>query len=438
VAVPVVAALSAFAIYQRATLEPLLPQLALWLIVVLIADLLPVRLWEDVVLSMSLPVLLAAGMLLSPPEAALVAFVASADIREFRRETTLGRAVYNRSQVALSVFFSSVAFHAFGGSIERWPYIIVVATLALMVDFLTNAVLVSTGVALMMGVPFLSVLRNVYGASPRLGSGYACLGLVAVLLATAFAHVGEWALVAFLIPVALSRQMFSTGTQLQEATVDLAAKEEALGTIPRQIEAGRKDERIILAGALHDEVLQPLYKVHLMAQVLRQDLAGGRLLDLDEDLPDLLRATDAASSSIRSLIRTLQTRQSPANDLRATLHLLIEELRRESPSILEEMVEPIEASPELRLVAYQLAREATCNAIRHAGATRIQVTVRMDVGDIRVEVTDDGHGFDQSEVDRSVHFGLELMRQRTESVGGVLHVSSGRRGTRVVARLPAR
>jgi signal transduction histidine kinase len=230
--------------------------------------------------------------------------------------------------------------------------------------------------------------------------------------------------------------MFSTGTELQKVAHDLAAKEEELGAVPRQIEAGRKDERIVLAGALHDEVLQPLYKVHLMAQVLRQDLAGGRLLDLDEDLPDLLRATDAASSSIRSLIRTLQTRQSPANDLRATLHLLIEDLRRETPSILEEAVDPIEASPELRLVAYQLAREATCNAIRHSGATRIRVTVHMDGDDIRVEVTDDGHGFDQSEIDRSQHFGLELMRQRTESVGGVLHISSGHRGTRVVARLP--
>ena len=137
---------------------------------------------------------------------------------------------------------------------------------------------------------------------------------------------------------------------------------------------------------MHDEVLQPLYKVHLMAQVLRQDLAGGRLLDLDEDLPDLLRATDAASSSIRSLIRTLQTKQSPANDLKMTLHRLLDELRRETPAVLEEAVDPIEASPELRLVTYQIAREAVCNAIRHASASTITVRVENGGSEIRVRV----------------------------------------------------
>jgi signal transduction histidine kinase len=331
---------------------------------------------------------------------------------------------------------SSMMFHSLGGSIERWPHVVAVAIIALVVDLVTNAVLVSAGVALLTGVPWRSVLTNVYAGSPRLASGYLCLGLVALLLATAFAHVGEWALIAFLVPVALARQLFSTGAQLQEATLDLAAKEEALDAIPDQIEAERKDERLVLAGALHDEVLQPLYKVHLMAQVLRQDLAGGRLLDLDEDLPDLLRATDAASSSIRSLIRALQTKQSPANDLKTTLHMLLEELRRDTPAVLEEAVDSVEASPELRLVTYQIAREAVCNAIRHASASTITVRVENDGSEIRVEVADNGHGFDPKGVDKSQHFGLQLMRQRAEAVGGVLHVSTGSRGTHVIAQLP--
>jgi signal transduction histidine kinase len=436
ISVPVVAALCAAVIFQRAVLEPRLPQLALWLAVVFVADLLPVTLWEDIVLSMSLPVLLAAGMLLSPIEAALVAFIGAADIREFRRETTLGRAIYNRSQVALSVFLSSVVFHSLHGSIERWPHVVPVAILALVVDLVTNALLVAEGVALKTDVPWWSVVRNVYAGSPRLASGYLCLGLVALLLATAFAHVGEWALVAFLIPVALARQMFSNGTQLQEAAVDLAAKREALDAVPGRIEAERKDERVTLAGALHDEVLQPLYKVHLMAQVLRQDLAGGRLLDLDQDLPDLLRATDAASSSIRSLIRTLQTKQSPANDLQATLHMLLEELRRDTPAVLEEVLDSVDAAPELRLITYQIAREAVCNAIRHASASTISLKVENGGSEVRVEVSDNGCGFDPGGVDRSEHFGLQLMRQRAEAVGGVLHISTGAHGTRVVAKLP--
>jgi hypothetical protein len=40
-----------------------------------------------------------------------------------------------------------------------------------------------------------------------------------------------------------------------------------------------------VAGDLHDDVLPALFKVHLMGEVLKQDLASGRLLDLDDDLP---------------------------------------------------------------------------------------------------------------------------------------------------------
>ena len=65
-----------------------------------------------------------------------------------------------------------------------------------------------------------------------------------------------------------------------------------------------------MAAGLHDEVLPPLFKVHLMGQVLRQDLASGRLLALEEDLPALLGATENASDNMRELIRSLRIRPS--------------------------------------------------------------------------------------------------------------------------------
>ena len=194
---------------------------------------------------------------------------------------------------------------------------------------------------------------------------------------------------------------------------------------------------MVLAGALHDDVLQPLYKVHLMAQVLRQDLASGRLFDLDQDLPDLLKATDTASSSIRTLIRGLRNASTQSSDLRATLRLLVDELRGESPIVVEESLEDIVGPPEIKLVAYQIAREATSNAIKHSGAGTVSLKVLNDRGEIRVEVRDDGRGFDLSQVDRTQHFGLLLMKERVEPVGGLLHVSTGPQGTTIVARLPS-
>jgi signal transduction histidine kinase len=312
----------------------------------------------------------------------------------------------------------------------------VIAALALLADFLVNAILVASGVALMSGVRVVQVLRNVYVGSPRLATGYACFGLVAGVLAMAFVLVGNWALVGFLLPVVLARQMFSHRTLLRETSDHLAQKTQLLDSVPSQLEEERKDERLVLAGALHDDVLQPLYKVHLMAQVLRQDLAMGKLLDLEDDLPELLRATEDASSSIRSLIRELRCPPEAMTDLRVALHLLLDALRSETPARIEESLEEVSGPPERQFLAYQIAREAATNAVKHAGAGRIVVRVSSDAGHIRVLVQDDGSGFDVSLVDQEQHFGVLLMRERAESVGGLLHIVSGSSGTDVIARVP--
>ena len=57
----------------------------------------------------------------------------------------------------------------------------------------------------------------------------------------------------------------------EDAAKKIAAKDRALLTAAGQTLLERRDERIAVAGELHDEVLPPLFKVHLMGQVLRQD-----------------------------------------------------------------------------------------------------------------------------------------------------------------------
>src|SRR5439155_1571476 len=84
------------------------------------------------------------------------------------------------------------------------------------------------------------------------------------------------------------------------------SREQALQQVTNQIGQERMDERRLIAAELHDEVLQPLFKVTLMAQVLKADLARGQLLELDQDVPELLTASDLASTTLRELIGDLR------------------------------------------------------------------------------------------------------------------------------------
>jgi signal transduction histidine kinase len=403
-----------------------------------VADLLPVQLWGDVTLSMSLPITLAAGMVLSPWEAGLIAFVAALDLREFHREVSLARGLYNRSQIAASVMLSSSVFHAMHGNPVEWPEVIAIGLVALVVDWVVNSFLVMVPVAMMTRLSTADVLRRVHGDDPvDHGIGYLCLGLLAVLLATVYVVARGWGLVAALIPLALARQMFKRGRRLEDAARKLAAKDKALVDAAEQTLSERRDERMAVAGELHDEVLPPLFKVHLMGQVLRQDLNSGRLLDLDDDVPQLITATELAQSAIRGLMRDLRQSSIGPGGLNVTLELLARQLEVAGSPAIHLELRDVAGSNVSQLLTYQVAREALNNAARHSRASRISLRLFRESGLIRLIVEDDGVGFDPSRVDTDEHFGLQLMAERVEASRGHMVVDTQLGGgTRVMATLP--
>jgi ligand-binding sensor domain-containing protein/signal transduction histidine kinase len=85
-----------------------------------------------------------------------------------------------------------------------------------------------------------------------------------------------------------------------------------------------------------------------------------------------------------------------------------------------------------------VAREAIRNAVTHAHAACIQLKVRFEPGEVRLEVSDDGRGFNPAASRDNGHYGIIGMRERVEQSGGVFQmISSPGQGTSVRAVLPA-
>ena len=242
-------------------------------------------------------------MVYPAPLVGLIAFFGSMDQRELRREVSLPHGFYNRSQVALSSMAASATFHSLHGDVDLLPWVVPVALVALAVDVLVNFAMVGLATHLGSRMSFAAFLQAVHGGSPaEFLTGYGCFGLLAVLLSIVFEQSGTWGLVVFFIPILLARRMFVRGRRLQDALESVSDKDRAFRTVSERIADERRDERLNVAAGLHDEVLPPLYKVHLMGQVLRQDLASGQLFSLEDDLPELfgrrrLRATPCGVSS---------------------------------------------------------------------------------------------------------------------------------------------
>jgi signal transduction histidine kinase len=85
------------------------------------------------------------------------------------------------------------------------------------------------------------------------------------------------ALFAFLAPTLLGRQALKSSQMFIDTKQAYRSSQEALRQITQQIHEERSDERRLIAADLHDDVLQPLFKVTLTAQVLKAELSKGRL-----------------------------------------------------------------------------------------------------------------------------------------------------------------
>ncbi|WP_390890171.1 sensor histidine kinase [Curtobacterium flaccumfaciens] len=83
----------------------------------------------------------------------------------------------------------------------------------------------------------------------------------------------------------------------------------------------------------------------------------------------------------------------------------------------------VDASPAALLAVVRFVREAVWNVVKHAEATRVDVTVTLAGGSVRVVVHDDGAGFDPAVVvegGRTGHLGTTLLREVAEDTGGSL------------------
>jgi signal transduction histidine kinase len=147
----------------------------------------------------------------------------------------------------------------------------------------------------------------------------------------------------------------------------------------------------------------------------------------------------AAHADVRENIVSLRTTLAGELGLLPALQQYVDEFGVQA-GIEARLTGDVAAAPRLSpLAEVQLVRviqEALTNVRKHAQAGEVEVRVTACDHALQVQVTDDGHGFEQSDGGRG-HFGLQTMRERIVNVGGSLNVESHLgTGTRVEISVP--
>ena len=209
----------------------------------------------------------------------------------------------------------------------------------------------------------------------------------------------------------------------------------------RERDLAAEEERRRWARELHDETLQGLALIRMNLMTAARNIDGPAR-------DEVLACGDALQSEIdglRAIIHDL--RPSSLDDLGAVAALealVSRHARADGPALSLEVDLAFEAgrsearlSRDVETALYRITQEALTNAIKHASASSVRISIAEMGDEVGVRVRDDGVGFSPQGGRNGGGFGLIGMRERVEQLGGRLSVTSEEgRGTTVEARFP--
>jgi len=201
-----------------------------------------------------------------------------------------------------------------------------------------------------------------------------------------------------------------------------------------QHEAGRMAERQRLATDIHDTLAQGFTSILMLIQAAQADLDGSRPGAAGRRLELAARTARENLAEARVLVEDLSPAQLDGGTLPDALRRLSQAPGVDASFGLSGAPRPLPMATEVVLL--RVCQEALANVRKHAGAQSAAVRLDYDPDAIRLEISDDGAGFDPAQVNGG--YGLRGMRARVAEAGGTLTVRSAPgAGTHVSAMVPA-
>ena len=200
-------------------------------------------------------------------------------------------------------------------------------------------------------------------------------------------------------------------------------------------EAGIAQERERLAHEIHDTVAQNLSSIQMLLHAAERDL--GNLDVAEEELEQPLRRMEAArraASNNLAETRAMIAALTPAGLREASISEALERIAADFAHAsdmdiqVETHGEPQKLPMRVEAGLLRIAQGAVSNAVQHSGASRVRVTLTHEPEEIRLDVVDNGVGFDvAAQAGKPAglgHLGLDAMRSRAAELGGELTIES--------------
>lgn len=202
------------------------------------------------------------------------------------------------------------------------------------------------------------------------------------------------------------------------------------------------EERERIAREMHDSLAQVLGYVNTKAQAVQQLLKNGRSERAQQHLEQLASAARTAYTDVRENILGLRITVENQRGFIEALQGYLDQWQDTSGISVdldapETPIDQLSSLAEIQLL--RIIQEALANVRKHSQATHAWIRISLERGILEVKIEDNGIGFDPAAIGRPgfPQFGLKIMAERAESIGGHLDIERNEpNGTRVLVRTP--
>ena len=243
--------------------------------------------------------------------------------------------------------------------------------------------------------------------------------------------------IAFPIPPEMAAVIFLDRTKLKRSNNILKNRQRQLRALAAQLTLSEENTRRLIASDLHDRVV---YDLILQLKILREIKNINEQDNINDLIQNLIDNTEKMISENRNLIFEL----SPPVLKVAGLNPALEELAKnilEPHKIAWHLItkgsaEEFRADDSVCVILYRMARELLINAVKHSGASKVNIIINRKPDLITVAVEDNGTGMLKS---NSKGFGLFSIRERLLALGGNFKIISEQgKGLMAVMTCPLR
>ena len=226
-------------------------------------------------------------------------------------------------------------------------------------------------------------------------------------------------------------------TKVKERTAELNRAQERLRMLSAKLLRMQDDERRRIARELHDTAGQTLIALNLTLVPLEDELLKGNP-ELAKQITASLGLVDELSRELRTMSHLLHPPLLDEAGLLSAVRWYVEGFAERSKIAVDlQLDSSVGRLPaELETAIFRIVQECLTNIHRHSASKSAGIIINRDSHEIRVEISDQGHGMPMPITRAGV--GIQGMRERVRQLDGHLEIVSGTQGTLVTAIFPAK